>query len=117
MKKLMIAAVAFSFAGFASAQTETKAVAETTTSLQANIDDVTPSDTIKASEIQDKRTAVKLEDLPAEVKKTLASDTYAGWKATSAVWIDSKVPHYEIQLAKGSEKNVAKIGKDGKPIA
>ena len=115
----MMAAIAFSFAGFASAQAgEQKALAENATSVADTVavDIAVPSDTLKA-EVQDKRTNVKVEDLPAAVQKTLASDTYAGWKATSAVWVDSKMPHYEIQVVKGTEKNVVKISKDGTPIA
>ena len=121
MKKLMMAAIAFSFAGFASAQTGEKKVAAeniTATPVEAIAEDaVVPADTAKAEAVQDKRTVVKVEDLPAAVQKTLASDSYAGWKATSAVWVDSKMPHYEIQLSKGAEKNAVKISKDGKAIA
>ena len=104
MKKIIIAAIAFSTVGYASAQaTETKTSAEVATTVSA--DD------------QEKRTPVKLEDLPAAVNKTLAGDSYAGWKPSSAVWIDGKVPHYEIQLMRGEEKNTVKLSKEGQPIA
>lgn len=104
MKKLIIAAIAFSSVGYASAQaTETKATEQAQTAVVADE--------------QDKRTPVKLEELPEGVKKTLASDSYAGWSASSAVWVDGKMPHYEITLMRGQEKNMVKLNKEGQPIA
>ncbi len=104
MKKLIIAAIAFSSVSYASAQaTETKTTAEAQTTV--------------AADEQDKRTPVKLEELPAAVKKTLSSDSYAGWTASSAVWVDGKMPHYEITLMRGEEKNTVKLSKEGQPIA
>lgn len=104
MKKLIIAAIAFSAVSYASAQatTETK-TAEATT--------------VAAADEQDKKTPVKLEELPEAVKKTLAGDSYAGWKPSSAVWVDGKMPHYEIQLMRGEEKNTVKVSKEGQPLA
>lgn len=103
MNKLFLAAVAFTFVGYASANTLNAPIAATEDS------------TVVAQ--QDKRTPVKLEELPEAVKKTLASDTYTGWTAASAVWVDAKISYYEIQLVKGEEKNVAKLSKEGTPIA
>ena len=102
MKKAIFAAIAIaSFTGYTNAQTETKtetAIATTTS----------PAD--------DERTPIKLEDLPAAVKKSLASEAFAGWTATSAFSVSGTNPHYEINLMKGEEKMVTRLDKEGNTI-
>jgi len=97
MKKAIFAAIAIaSFTGYTNAQTETKtetAIATTTS----------PAD--------DERTPIKLEDLPAAVKKA-----FAGWTATSAFSVSGTNPHYEINLMKGEEKMVTRLDKEGNTI-
>lgn len=57
-------------------------------------------------------TPVKLEDLPEAVKKTLV-EKYEGWTATAAFLVTGETDYYKVEIAKGEEKQVTKIAKDG----
>lgn len=55
----------------------------------------------------DEKTAVKPEELPESVKKSLSADEYKGWTVQSASLVKSAAAsHYEIQVA--NEKNETK---------
>lgn len=48
----------------------------------------------------DEKTALKPEELPEPVKKTLAADEYKGWTVQTAALVKSATAsHYEVQVA------------------
>lgn len=99
MNKVIIAAFALTFAGYTHANTPN------------------PDTTIVANnENEDKRTPVKLEELPDAVKKALAGDAYAGWTPSAAFWVEGKVSYYEIELSKGDDKSIVKFDKEGQLV-
>ncbi len=61
-------------------------------------------------------TPVKLEDLPEAVKKTL-TEKFEGWVPTAAFLVTGESEYYKIEIAKGEEKQVAKISKDGSIVS
>lgn len=102
MKKTIIAAIALTFAGFT--QAAPLDVPDTNVVLAANNE-------------EDTRVPVKLEELPENVKKTLAGDAYKGWTPASAFWVETKSSSYfEIELLKGDDKTFAKIDKQGQIV-
>jgi len=102
MKKVFFAAIAIACAGYTNAQTGTEA-ATAIGKVETTADD-------------QQKTPIKVEDLPALVKKSLASEAYAEWTAESAFWIDGANPHYEINLTKGNNKTVAHLDKEGNTV-
>jgi len=63
------------------------------------------------------KTPVKLEDLPAAVKKTLSGPDYDGWKPVTAYWVKSeKTSFYEIELTKGEDKKTINLTPEGTRI-
>jgi hypothetical protein len=69
--------------------------------------------------VEDERdkTPVKLEELPAPVKKTLASSDYDGWKPVAAYWVKTeKTSFYEIELTKGEDKKTVNLTPEGTRI-
>ena len=98
MKKVMIAAIALTFAGYTNAAT----------------DHVTDT-TIVAS--ADTRTPIKVEDLPEAVKKSLASSAFEGWTPVSAYQVEgTALAYYEIMLTKEAEKKYIKLDKEGNTV-
>jgi hypothetical protein len=92
------------------------AVAVTTTTFASSA--VTTSGTF-VTIVKDERekTPVKLEDLPAAVKKSLAGSDYDGWKPVTAYWVKSeKTSFYEIELTKGEEKKTVNLTPEGTRI-
>lgn len=64
--------------------------------------------------MNDEKTAVKAEELPDAVKKTLAGDVYKDFATVEAFLIKSgEMSHYEVTLIKGQEKQVVKLNADG----
>lgn len=59
------------------------------------------------------KTAVKVDELPEAVKKTLASDAYKGWTASEAYLVKGEKEYYEIILKKEAEVKTVKLNKDG----
>lgn len=60
---------------------------------------------------------VSIDELPAPVKTTLASDNYKDWKAVSAVWVkDGDNEYYQIALVKDDQKQAVKLNKDGQLV-
>lgn len=103
MKKMIIATIALTFAGYTNAQTGADTI-------------VTASDITLA---QDIRTLVNVKDLPEAVKTALESDAYEGWKPSAAYWVEntaSKNAYYEIELSKGTDKTIVKLDKSGQVV-
>lgn len=104
MKKVLIAAIAFTFAGY------TNAATVTTNAKTKKV--------VSVNENEDKRTPIKLEDLPEAVKKSLSSTAFEGWKADSAFHVETaNIAYYEIVMIKGEEKTIIKLDKDGNTVA
>jgi hypothetical protein len=64
---------------------------------------------------EDEKTAVKPEELPESIKKTLAADEYKGWAIQSAALVKTaETSHYEVSLAnEKKEIKMIKFDKDG----
>lgn len=104
MKKLIIAAIAITTTVFANAQADVNATQPKTEVATTNPD----------------RVKIKLEDLPAAVKKSLAEDAFQGWTAKTAYIVKTakaEKPYYEVELVNAkSEANVVKFNEDGTVI-
>ncbi len=73
----------------------------------------------------DKRQAIKPEELPEPIKKTLATDTYKDWTVKEASLVsrhpspetmataDAGASYYEVTLTKDKENKIFKFHKDG----
>jgi len=105
MKKLIIAAIAITTTVFANAQADVKATQPKTEEVAATNPD---------------RVKIKLEDLPAAVKKSLTEDAFQGWTAKTAYIVKTakaEKPYYEVELVNAkSEANVVKFNEDGTVI-
>jgi hypothetical protein len=105
MKKLIIAVIAITTTVFANAQTGT----ETAKTPKTEITDASNPDRVK----------IKLEELPAAVRKSLTEDAFQGWTAKNAYIVKNKTekPYYEVELWNTkSELNVVKFNEDGTVI-
>jgi hypothetical protein len=101
MKRLFIAAIAVTVTTFTFAQTT----------------DTTSATAVAVVREENDKTPVKLEDLPAAVKKTLAGSDYDGWKPVTAYWVKSeKTSYYEIEVTKGDEKKTVNLTPEGTRI-
>lgn len=104
MKKVIIAAIALTFAGY-------------TNAVSAQTQDTTVVSATVVTNGEDTRTPVKIEDLPEAVKKSLASTAYEGWSAVSAYWVEgTAASYYEITMTKEAEKKYIKIDKEGNSV-
>jgi len=65
---------------------------------------------------EDERQAVKAEELPEAIKKTLTGEEYKGYTISEATLVKTAdaTSHYEVSLAKDKETKLVKIDKDGK---
>jgi DNA-directed RNA polymerase beta subunit len=70
--------------------------------------------------MNDDRQAVKSEELPEGVKKTLATDAYKGWAVKEAALVKGAVAadgtatsHYEVVLTNEKETKTVKFNQDG----
>ncbi|PSR55563.1 hypothetical protein AHMF7605_19655 [Adhaeribacter arboris] len=64
-------------------------------------------------------TTVTLEELPAPVKATLASEKLKTWTPSSAQLVKDATTgkeYYSIELKQANQIGTVKIGKDGKPV-
>jgi len=104
MKKLIVSAMALTLISFASVQADN--------TLKTNI-----SGSSIVSNLQEK-VAVKPEDLPDGIKKTIRGEEFTGWKVTSAFLITApdKTQYYELNVKNGSESARVKLDKDGKNV-
>lgn len=105
MKKLIVSAVALTMISFASLQTSVAAEGRNTI-------------TENAAPAQQDKVAVKPENLPDGIKKTIKGEEFSGWKVTKAflVTAEDKSQYYELQVAKGSESARVKLDKDGNNV-
>ena len=102
MKKVILSAAFIAIAGLTAANA--KSIYTTPVSYAA-VQDSTQAKT------------VKLEDLPAPVKTTLAADAYKDWTPASATIVKTKDgEHYAVIVKKGQEQAVLKIDATGKVI-
>lgn len=105
MKKLIIAAIAITTTVFANAQADVNATQPKTEEVATTNPD---------------RVKIKLEDLPAAVKKSLTEDAFQGWTAKTAYIVKTEKaekPYYEVELVNAkSEANVVKFNEDGTVI-
>lgn len=105
MKKLIIAAIAITTTVFANAQADVNATQPKTQEVATTNPD---------------RVKIKLEDLPAAVKKSLTEDAFQGWTAKTAYIVKTakaEKPYYEVELVNAkSEANVVKFNEDGTVI-
>lgn len=64
---------------------------------------------------EDEKTAVKPEELPEPIKKTLAADEYKGWTVQSAALVKSATAsHYEVSVAnEKKETKTLKFNNEG----
>jgi hypothetical protein len=64
---------------------------------------------------EDEKTAVKPEELPEPIKKTLAAEEYKGWAVQSAAIVKTATAfHYEVSLANDKkETKMVKFDKEG----
>lgn len=103
MKKLIIAAIAITTSVFANAQAET---------TQAQ-----PAKEIAANNEAPDRVKIKLEELPAAVRKVLTDSAYQGWTAKTAYIVKDAKPYYEVELANTTgELRTVKFNDDGTVI-
>jgi len=105
MKKLIVSAVALTLISFASVQ----ANSTSDNNLQENA--------TVTSQKEDK-VAVKPENLPEGIKKTIKGEEFAGWKVTSAFLVTTpgKTQYYELNVKNGSESAMVKLDKNGKNV-
>lgn len=102
MKKFIIAAIAITTTVFANAQAETAAPKTKTEAANATNPD---------------RVKIKLEELPAAIRKALTEDAFQGWTAKQAYIVKAEKPYYEVELTNTkSELNVVKFKDDGTVI-
>jgi hypothetical protein len=92
----------------------TKAEEKQVAKIKSDGSIVTDSTSVEFAGIQ-KETPVKVEELPDEVKKTIA-EKLEGWVATAASFVSGEMEYYKVELTKEQETKVVKIGKDGKII-
>ncbi len=99
MKKVIIAAIALTFAGY------------------SNAAPVNTPDTNIVAEAGETRTPIKIEDLPEAVKKSLASSAYEGWTPVAAYAVEGTgASYYEITVTKEAEKKYVKLDKEGNSV-
>ncbi|MBK0383885.1 hypothetical protein I5M32_13030 [Pedobacter sp. SD-b] len=101
MKKIILSAALLAFVGLATVQAgelkQSSAIVNTVDST--------------------KSTPVKLEDLPAPVKATLASDAYKDWTPTEAFMVveEGGKSYYQVNVKKEEKTGSVKINADGTP--
>ncbi|MCE7065952.1 hypothetical protein [Dyadobacter sp. CY326] len=111
MRKLIVSAVAMTLISFASVQ----ANAQTTEAAQTETKQETTTKTTTTS--KEEKVAVKPEDLPEGIKKTIKGEEFSGWTVKKAFLItEGSNEYYELQVAKGSESARVKLDKDGKNV-
>ncbi|GGM87992.1 hypothetical protein GCM10010967_20760 [Dyadobacter beijingensis] len=109
MKKLIVSALALTLISFASAEAQT---ANQTTEKHAEHQQAQ-----KAASSEEK-VAVKPEDLPEGIKKTIKSEEFSGWTVKKAFLVteSDKTQYYELQVANGKENARVKLDKDGRNV-
>ncbi|SFH30299.1 hypothetical protein [Pedobacter insulae] len=100
MKKLILSAAFFAFAGFGAVNA----------SNVNKMEIVAVQDTLV-------KTPIKLEELPEAVIATLKTDPYKDWTPTAAFSVkDGDKSYYQVDVKKEEQVASLKFGADGKPI-
>jgi uncharacterized protein YcnI len=109
MKKLIVSALAFTLISFASVQAQTA-------QQDARQDPTTQEPVTKAA--KEEKVAVKPEDLPEGIKKTIKSDEFSGWTVKKAFLVTEgdHTQYYELQVANGKENARVKLDKNGNNV-
>ncbi|GAB2781101.1 hypothetical protein GCM10027275_25860 [Rhabdobacter roseus] len=104
MKKLVISAIALALTAFATVDAST------------TINPATEVATVQ--QLDQEKVAVKPEDLPDAVKRTLSADPYTGWEVSQAFLVtgENNAQHYEVELKRGEETATAKLDQDGNKV-
>nr|WP_295925155.1 hypothetical protein [uncultured Dyadobacter sp.] len=112
MKKLIVSALALTLISFASVQAQT---ANQTTATHAEHQQA--ADKAGKADKEDK-VAVKPEDLPEAIKKTIKGEEFSGWTVKKAFLVteSDKTQYYELQVANGKENARVKLDKDGRNV-
>ncbi len=101
MKKLILSAAFFAFAGLTAANASI---------AKNNIEIVSVQDTLV-------KTPIKLEELPEAIKTTLKSEPYNLWTPTAAFSVkDGDKSYYQVDVKKEDEVASLKFNADGKPV-
>ena len=109
MERIITAAIALAAATFSYAGSFTD-----NTSLTAVFS--APGTPIGAIQ-EDEKTPVRMEDLPAAVRKSLQDAEHEGWTPYMAYWIrEGKSSYYEVELAKDKDRKVVKLNDKGARI-
>jgi Flp pilus assembly protein CpaB len=113
MKKLIVSALALTLISFASVQAQTTEPATQATQQEVHKDAATTQKTDKEEKV-----AVKVEDLPAGIKKTIQGEEFTGWTVKKAFLVTEtdKTQYYELLVAKGSESARVKLDKNGNNV-
>jgi|GEM_PF-3225767 len=136
MKRIIIAAVAFSATTLTYAQSTINAseapAAPVETAAPVKVNESAPAteaEPIEAVAIDsaanqqaaptaEDRKPVKISDLPAPVTKALGNTEYNGWTPSTAYWVTEKTgnPYYEINLLRGDEKKIVYYNAEGSKL-
>lgn len=105
MKKLILAAIAFTSVVSANAQAEIKTADTTATAkVVSNKDD-------------QRRVQIKINELPSAVQTAIKSDQFKGWDAKTAYVVKGDMTYYEVEMVNAkTEKNVVKFNENGTVI-
>lgn len=110
MKRLFIAAIALTASTLSYAQSTTQPAKTTPVAVESG-------KAAPATVNQDECTPVKIEELPAPVRKELGTTQYKNWTPTVAYWVkDGKSSFYEITLANGDESKKVKYNAEGSKL-
>lgn len=114
MKKLAISALALTLISFASVQAQTTEKSES----HATHQQATTQQATTQKDSKEEKVAVKPEDLPEGIKKTIQGDEFSGWTVKKAFLVteDGNKQYYELQVAKGKENARVKLDKDGRNV-
>ncbi len=88
-------------------------------SVQANTPLNTNKEILSLVSNTQEKVAVKPEELPDGIKKTIRGEEFTGWKVTSAFLITApdKTQYYELNVKNGKESARVKLDKDGKNVS
>ena len=108
MKKLVVSALALTLISFASVQAQTTEKSESHATHQATTQ----------KDGKEEKVAVKPEDLPEGIKKTIKGEEFSGWTVKKAYLVteEGNKQYYELQVAKGNESARVKLDKDGRNV-
>ena len=114
MKKLFIAAIAITTTVFANAQAPAQTEKNNKAQTQQTEQNAAATD---AATAKPDRVKIKLEELPAAVRKVLTDSAYQGWTAKTAYIVKADAPYYEVELANTTgELKTVKFREDGTVI-